>query len=925
MSMQRDKKLPCLNEFKIESDSPKSYTHTRIPDFKLGIAGGKYYIPSQSLPAFYEKYYDFVYDKRNKEYLTEKQNEDGKGPILVDLDLRYSRDVKKRLHTDDDIISILTLYLEKIRKIYSVGDGCEFSVYIMHKPNVNCLEDKTKDGMHMVIGIQSNHKVQEILRTEVMNEIEEYLDDTSLLKTHLTNDWNSVFDLGITRGSVGWQLLGSRKPGHEAYRLTHIFHLQYSSELKNFVTNNIRIDTFDLKSNFHLLSAQYTENPLLELNPSIMQEYPSFFGNNAASRRKMSKKPSRIRIISDDLLPNEITNQCELDRSVESFLDNLVHSSEYIIKETHDYTMTLPVKFSEDYDSWIRVGFALKNTDSTLFITWLAFSAKSTKFDFGDIPERWEQWKKFDSTDDGLSRFSIIYWSRDYWMGIKPSIPELENPYLQVYRSSLDYFVDEAIQEPTDYNMAVVIHRMLHTDFICSGIKTGTWFEFCLNRWVEIDCGYKLSHKMSTDVYNVFNEKQRKLVSKFGEMDNDDSKCSKMQADIRTILSLSQGLKNNTNKRRILDEAKLLFYAKDFNEKADENPYLLGFKNGVVDFIHNVFRPGNSRDFITLSTNIKYVSMKDCDSKIIEEINDFMSKIFPNESIKQYMWEMLASCLIGINKPQTFNIFTGKGSNGKSLLLKFMSICLGDYHCILPLKAVTGQRSSVGQASPEIVAIKGRRIAQINEPSEGDTINEGIMKELTGGDKMQGRGLFKDPVSFVPQAKLVVATNTLMDIKSRDDGTWRRIRKVDFESKFVDKIDPDDKENPYQFLKDHDLERKMENWKETFMAMLVEIAYKTNGMVKDCDIVMQASNSYRLGQDRYAQFISERIVVDEHARCCRGEVKENYKSWYEEVYGNNEKQKYTALYEVLDKKYKPFAKGTNKGWLGIKIMTPHDD
>jgi hypothetical protein len=117
----------------------------------------------------------------------------------------------------------------------------------------------------------------------------------------------------------------------------------------------------------------------------------------------------------------------------------------------------------------------------------------------------------------------------------------------------------------------------------------------------------------------------------------------------------------------------------------------------------------------------------------------------------------------------------------------------------------------------------------------------------------------------------------------------------------------------------------MENWKETFMAMLVEIAYKTNGMVKDCDIVMQASNSYRLGQDRYAQFISERIVVDEDARCCRGEVKENYKSWYEEVYGNNEKQKYTALYEVLDKKYKTFAKGTNKGWLGIKIMTPHDD
>ena len=73
----------------------------------------------------------------------------------------------------------------------------------------------------------------------------------------------------------------------------------------------------------------------------------------------------------------------------------------------------------------------------------------------------------------------------------------------------------------------------------------------------------------------------------------------------------------------------------------------------------------------------------------------------------------------------------------------------------------------------------------MQEPSKGDKINEGIMKELTGGDPIQCRALFKDSVTFIPQFKLVVCTNTLPDFKSNDDGTWRRIRKVDLMSKFT--------------------------------------------------------------------------------------------------------------------------------------------
>ena len=74
----------------------------------------------------------------------------------------------------------------------------------------------------------------------------------------------------------------------------------------------------------------------------------------------------------------------------------------------------------------------------------------------------------------------------------------------------------------------------------------------------------------------------------------------------------------------------------------------------------------------------------------------------------------------------------------------------------------------------------------MQEPSAKTKLNEGIMKELTGGDPIQGRALFKDTVTFSPQLSLVVCTNHLFEINSLDDGTWRRIKICNFESKFVD-------------------------------------------------------------------------------------------------------------------------------------------
>ena len=80
------------------------------------------------------------------------------------------------------------------------------------------------------------------------------------------------------------------------------------------------------------------------------------------------------------------------------------------------------------------------------------------------------------------------------------------------------------------------------------------------------------------------------------------------------------------------------------------------------------------------------------------------------------------------------------------------------------------------------------------------------MKELTGGDTIEARGLFKELIEFKPQFKLVLTCNDLPEMPSDDEGTWRRVRAVEFPSKFTEHPDPN---IPYQFPIDTELITKV--------------------------------------------------------------------------------------------------------------------
>uniref|UniRef100_A0A6C0DE30 SF3 helicase domain-containing protein n=1 Tax=viral metagenome TaxID=1070528 RepID=A0A6C0DE30_9ZZZZ len=935
-----------LSKHQLQKGSDKEKTNTRIGDPNGGIYGGSYHIPDSEYSTFLKLYYRDIIKTKKKEYLTEKHL-DEKGPILVDLDFRHDYEVDERQYTKDHIDDLIGGYLAEIKNMYELDEDTKFPIYIFEKPTVNRIEseNKTKDGIHAIIGIQADHITQQLLRQKMLVRAQEMWSDFPK-----TNTWEDVFDIRISKGTSNWQLYGSRKPNYDRYSLTHVYEIEYNENSEDLDCHEIPINTFNIEKDFEKLSARYSKHLSLIMKNDFITRYEQFkmtntntFNNtNQNQNRQITTIPNIFQNLMLDISAiARITNKDELTYALNQFLDSVTDNHlEYDLKATYEIVNILPSSYYEDgsYDKWIRVGWALKNTNPKLLIVWIAFSAKAKNFQYSSIRDLCDKWNGFDMRKQGgLTKLSLIHWAKT----------DAKEEYEIVRRKTIDYYVEKTIKSSStkknsdrtgcgDWDLANVLYQLYKGEYVCVSIKANIWYQYKNNRWVEIDSGTTLRKSISVQLRELYNQKSfgfmRTITTEDGGEDaqsiNETGQSTKPEdsATARSIriLNICQRLSSTNDKKNIMTEAKELFYDDSFLEKLDTNPYLLCFKNGVIDFKEKIFRKGQPEDNISLSTGIDYIPLDTVKHKqIIDEIDDFMNKLFPEKELCRYMWEHLASTLCGTTSNQTFNMYIGIGSNGKSALVELMSKVLGNYYGIVPTTLVTEKRGKVGGLTPEIVELKGKRYAVMQEPEKCDVINEGMMKQLTSGkDPLQGRAPYMpQTISFIPQFKLVVACNALMGVKANDHGTWRRIRAVPFKALFTPDPVEDDKEKPYQYKLIENIDLKFDEWKEVFASMLVNIMFETNGVVKNCEIVMAKSNEYRQSQDYISEFVRDTIVRDTNGRVKKMDLNNEFSAWYMANYGGRGPSP-KDLHEYMDKEY---GRQRNQIWSGVKINYNRND
>ena len=306
------------------------------------------------------------------------------------------------------------------------------------------------------------------------------------------------------------------------------------------------------------------------------------------------------------------------------------------------------------------------------------------------------------------------------------------------------------------------------------------------------------------------------------------------------------------------------------------------------------------------------------------EVMDFVSQILPDEDERDYVLVLLASFLSGTNRNEKFHIWTGSGGNGKSKLIELYQMAIGDYGCNLPISLLTSKRKASGEASPEMARIKGRRFAVLQEPDQHTKINVGLMKEMTGGDTIQARALYKEPVEFKPQIKMILTCNHLPELPYDDEATWRRVRSVEFKAKFTDPcdVDPTDK---YSHPKDEELSEKFPGWAEPFIWIILQYykRWKEDGL-KEPSSVIAFTKKYQAQNDQFRDYFDESIIKDANATepMTMAEVWSKYTEWHS-INETGTKRPKKDLQKYLEKRLgQHHMAGENKnqqGWVGYSL------
>ena len=349
-----------------------------------------------------------------------------------------------------------------------------------------------------------------------------------------------------------------------------------------------------------------------------------------------------------------------------------------------------------------------------------------------------------------------------------------------------------------------------------------------------------------------------------------------------------------------------------FLDRLDENKYLLGFDNGVLDLNTMEFRNARPDDYMSKSVGMNFPEKSDAMNEDKAYIKNVVRQIITDPEVLEYFWLWAASCLDG-HTQQLFPIGTGNGSNGKTLLFGFLKDTMGDYAVTLPVSLITNKRAASNSATPEIARTKGCRLGLFQEPESNATLNGGLIKELTGKDEILGRELYKPIVAIKPQIQMVMMCNDLPKVNDTDGGVWRRLTVIPFESKFTN--DTELLKLPKHFPKDERLDDELNKRRPAMISILLEYyeEYKNKGReLIPPKKVMVHTKKYQSCSDVYAEFIGERL--DECDKDIMGitQLYSMFRQWYKDNSPDNKCPNRTMLKTYLDKYYSKLKK--KSGW-----------
>ena len=597
------KPYKCTAEDKRE----KRLTHTWFGDRVV-----TYNLPPDKEKELFDLIHQQAFINKNPVHLIERFTDPS--VMKIDLDFEFAIDTKKRIYTSEIIKDIIRVYNRIIQECIDVPIE-KIKAYIFERKKGYRDKGKFKDGIHImypeiVIGVE----IQKLIRYRFMETGYKIFDKLSLTNKKL----DDVVDESIIDRN-GWMMYGSCKPSREAYMLTHVY-------------------------NFHL------EEEDLPTDNRMLIEYLSI--HNLSTKSVYQIKAGKEDLLATFQKPkntNKDALQSPHKKSGDRFKLNLNKRSRSVgsaedIDVVHKLVLLLSDYRAYDHKQWIEVGLCLFNIDDGLLDTWIEFSKRTpNKFQPGVCEEKWMQFQHRHGDVIGIG--SLHRWAM------------LDDPigYEEVKRGCLANYIEQSMNGTT-FTIGKVVYEMYKYQYVCTSLKHNTWYEFRNHRWHEMEGGVELKKKLSNDVLNEYLAMNRIYLSRGMEMYGPSKQPYIDNA--KKLLEVTLKLQDITFKEKVMKECMAMFYDNKFVEKLDSRPNLICFENGIYDLDTHEFRDGRPEDYCSLST-LNDFSEYDMEDEDIKEVQNFMAQVFPIARVREYVYTLLSSFLLGKNPHEKFHIWVG--------------------------------------------------------------------------------------------------------------------------------------------------------------------------------------------------------------------------------------------------------------------------
>lgn len=861
---------------------------------------GKYQFNRLGLETFWDSYCETV-NKNPHHIVGVAEKPQQYLPVLVDVDLKIKDngelDFDEHIYTDEQALNIIKIYQSELR---SIVDGCTDShllCVLLEKPIYYITANENtyaKNGFHLhfpnLFLSKLDHEVH------LLPRVQEKIKQMNIFSNLGIEDSSTVIDKAVVKNP--WLLYGSRKSEDmDPYQVTKIF----DSEV-----NELKLE--DAFENYELYDSGEdiikVKGRIQEYLPRILSIVP--YGRKTAELKHGLENPLKKTIQFEQKKRNRLPAQCQ---------ENISQNLETASKLLH----MLSDERSSDRTDWMKVGWILNyisDASQEGLELWLEFSARcDEKY---DETQCIYDWNRMVIRNDGVGMGTLHYWASE-------DSPE---KYKEYKNEECQKHMDAALNGSHN-DIAKVLQEQYRNEFVCASIANKIWYQFRDHHWEEIEEGVFLRQHISKEIVELFSEKGRELWTKLGQV-QDKAEEAMYNARLKQVQKIVSNLKSSPFKNNIMKEAMEVFYNRDFKQKLNKNPNLIGFKNGIYDLKENIFRDGIPDDFISKCIPINYKKFHESDEDI-QNVIDFLNKVFPDSSIRTYFLDTYSDIFVGGNTQKKVYLWTGEGDNGKSITQTFFEKMLGELAIKFNTQYFTGKKTSTGSANPELArAAPPIRHATMEEPDADEQLNIGELKKLSGGDSYWARDLFetgKTTKEVFPMFTLTFICNKLPKLKYSDKATWNRLRVIPFESTFVEPGQPcpttfEEQMLQKRFPMDKTFSSKIPELVEAFAWYLLEWRQKITIRIEP-EKVKEATAIYRRQNDIYRQFIEECITEDPKTIISMTELYAQFKEWFREGWANMTLPIKNEVKEYFEKLWGDPLKGIK--WKGYRIRTIEED